>query len=183
MGRTRAAVLTGAVRAVEVHGARKATMADIAAAAGIAKGTLYNHFRTKEAVFAATLEASVERLADEATDIAGEHGPAPALAALARRISTSAALHRLREEPAALLPLVAISDAPIWKATREALAGVLAAAGCRTDAAAVEVALRWLVGHVAAERAEEIDGEAAVMAAGLSPSGPPGPSGTEDTSS
>ena len=53
MERTRAAVLDGAARAVEKHGARRATMGDIAVLAGIAKGTLYNHFRTKDAVYAA----------------------------------------------------------------------------------------------------------------------------------
>src|ERR1700759_5711760 len=65
MARTRAAVLDGASRAVEKHGARKATMADIASLAGIAKGTLYNHFRAKEAVYAAALDAGVRTLAAE----------------------------------------------------------------------------------------------------------------------
>src|ERR1700729_3949279 len=65
MARTRAAVLDGAARAVEKHGARKATMADIASLAGIAKGTLYNHFRAKEAVYAAALDAGIRSLATE----------------------------------------------------------------------------------------------------------------------
>src|SRR5437763_801411 len=65
MQRTRAAVIEGAVRAVEKHGARKTTMSDIAMLAGIAKGTLYNHFRTKEAVYAAAAEAGVRSLAQE----------------------------------------------------------------------------------------------------------------------
>ena len=65
MARTRAAVLDGASRAVEKHGARKATMADIASLAGIAKGTLYNHFRAKEAVYAAALDAGIRGLPAE----------------------------------------------------------------------------------------------------------------------
>src|SRR3954447_2779947 len=70
MGRTRVAVLDGAARAVEKHGARKATMADIASLAGIAKGTLYNHFRAKEAVYAAALDAGIRSLADECVTVA-----------------------------------------------------------------------------------------------------------------
>ena len=65
MQRTRAAVLDGAVRAVEKHGARRTTMADIAMLAGVAKGTLYNHFRTKEAVYSATAEAELRSLGAE----------------------------------------------------------------------------------------------------------------------
>ena len=49
MNRTRAALLDGARRAVESSGT-KITMAQVAAAAGVAKATLYNHFRTREAV-------------------------------------------------------------------------------------------------------------------------------------
>src|ERR1700722_18099295 len=61
MNRTRAALLTGARRAVEVSGT-KITMAQVAAAAGVAKATLYNHFRTREAVLAALLLDEVETL-------------------------------------------------------------------------------------------------------------------------
>ena len=57
MGRTRDAALAGAVRSVAKYGARKSTMGDIAMLAGIAKATLYNHFRTKPEVYAATVAA------------------------------------------------------------------------------------------------------------------------------
>src|SRR5204863_3827131 len=69
MGRTRVAVLDGASRAVEKHGARKTTMADIANLAGIAKGTLYNHFRTKDAVYAAALDGAVRSLGEECVPV------------------------------------------------------------------------------------------------------------------
>src|SRR5947209_12498031 len=87
MQRTRAAVLDGAVRAVEKHGARRATMADIAMLAGIAKGTLYNHFRTKEAVYAAAVEAGVRNLAQECAAVARED-VAEALALAAERLGS-----------------------------------------------------------------------------------------------
>ncbi len=60
MNRTRAALLDGARRAVEVNGT-KITMAQVAAAAGVAKATLYNHFRTREAVLAALVLDEVAR--------------------------------------------------------------------------------------------------------------------------
>jgi AcrR family transcriptional regulator len=72
MARTRAAVLDGASRAVEKHGARKATMADIASLAGIAKGTLYNHFRAKEAVYGAAVDAGIRAIAAECVAAARE---------------------------------------------------------------------------------------------------------------
>ena len=64
MQRTRSALLDGAVRAIEKHGARRATMADIAMLAGVAKGTLYNHFRTKEAIYTATADAALRSLCE-----------------------------------------------------------------------------------------------------------------------
>ena len=100
MERTRAAALDGAVRAVEKHGARRATMADIAALAGIAKGTLYNHFRTKDAVYAGAVEAGVRALADEA-GAAARDDMADALALAAERLGSHPALRRVAaEEPA-----------------------------------------------------------------------------------
>jgi AcrR family transcriptional regulator len=94
MARTRAAVLDGAARAVEKHGARRTTMADIANLAGIAKGTLYNHFRAKEAVFTATITAGVRSLTDECVTVATDD-LADALALAADRLGTHPALCRL----------------------------------------------------------------------------------------
>ena len=48
MGRTRTAALDGARRVLAEHGLRKATMGDVAVRGGLAKATLYNHFRTKD---------------------------------------------------------------------------------------------------------------------------------------
>jgi AcrR family transcriptional regulator len=64
MNRTRGALLAGAARAVATSGT-KITMAQVAAAAGVAKATLYNHFRTREAVLAALLVHQVDALIEE----------------------------------------------------------------------------------------------------------------------
>src|SRR3954447_15000654 len=63
MDRTRAALLAGAARAVAASGT-KITMAQVATAAGVAKATLYNHFRTREAVLAALVLPQGDEIID-----------------------------------------------------------------------------------------------------------------------
>src|SRR6059036_3583904 len=115
MQRTRAAVLDGAVRAVEKHGARRTTMADIAMLAGIAKGTLYNHFRTKDAVYAAAIEAGIRSLTEECATVADDD-LAEALALAAERLGSHPALRRVAgDEPATLAMLMCPTDSPAWE--------------------------------------------------------------------
>jgi AcrR family transcriptional regulator len=175
MERTRAAVLDGAVRAVDKHGARKATMGDIAMLAGIAKGTLYNHFRDRDAVYAAALDAGVRTLADEAA-LAAREDLAEALALAAERIGRHPALRRIAaDEPVVLAALVTPTDGPIWTAARDGVAAVLAAAGAVTerpggaaaaDPVAVEVVLRWLLSFVT-DPGVDVAGQAELVAAAV----------------
>ncbi|MCW2607721.1 MAG: Transcriptional regulator, TetR family, partial [Frankiales bacterium] len=62
MGRTRTAILAAAAACVEQQGVRRTTMGDVAMMSGVAKATLYNHFRTKDDVLAALVEHEVVRL-------------------------------------------------------------------------------------------------------------------------
>lgn len=174
MGRTRAAVLDGAVRAVEKYGMRKATMADIASLSGIAKGTLYNHFRTKDAVLAAAVDAAVAELGVECAQLAGED-LAAALALAAERVSTNPALRRVAaDEPAVLGALLRMDDSPRWRAARAAASAVLAAAGRTDDAGGVDTLLRWVASHAATAGTDEaIRRGAEVLAAGLPVAGQP----------
>jgi AcrR family transcriptional regulator len=166
MARTRAAVLDGAARAVEKHGARRSTMADIAMLAGIAKGTLYNHFRTKEAVYAAALDAGVRNLAEECTALAGDD-LAEALAVAAERVGQHPALRRIAaDEPLALAPLVTLGEGEPWTAARAGVACMLRAAGRVDDEAAVDLVLRWLVSFITTA-GHHVEREAALLAAGL----------------
>jgi AcrR family transcriptional regulator len=149
MARTRAAVLDGASRAVEKHGARKATMADIASLAGIAKGTLYNHFRAKEAVYTAALETGIRSLAAECTASAHED-LVEALTFAAERVGNHPALRRIAaDEPAAMASLVTPTDQPLWGLARAGVRDTLSAAGAPTGGAAVDLVLRWVVSFVA----------------------------------
>ena len=166
MQRTRVAVLDGAVRAVEKHGARRATMSDIATLAGIAKGTLYNHFRTKDAVYAATIEAGVRSLTEECVTVADDD-LADALALAADRLSTNPALRRVAaDEPGTLAGLLCPGDGPAWTRARDSVRYVLDAAARDTSDAAVDVVLRWLVSFVGTP-GRDVEAQAALVAAGI----------------
>jgi AcrR family transcriptional regulator len=141
MNRTRAALLDGARRAVEVSGT-KITMAQVAAAAGVAKATLYNHFRTREAVLEALLLDEVSALAERA------HGQAlpEALVAVAEALSDHPLLAKLaRAEPGTIAALGRIDRrAEGWRIAAAAVDELLAADG-RTGRGLV---LRWLASFV-----------------------------------
>src|SRR3954468_16001774 len=123
MGRTRAAVIDGAQRAVEKHGSRKATMADIASLAGVAKATLYNHFRTKRDVYAATVEAEIEVLGAECVRLSADDGLAAALTRAAERLGSHPALRRISsDEPAVLARLQTPDAGGAWPLARAAVA-------------------------------------------------------------
>jgi AcrR family transcriptional regulator len=156
-------------------------MADIAMLAGVAKGTLYNHFRTKEAVYSATADAAIRSLADECSVVAAED-LAEALALAADRIATHPALRRIAaEEPAVLACLIAIGESGVWASARTVIGAVLAAAGAPADAVQVDLVLRWLVSFVATP-GREVDAQAAAIATGVKAQAPV-PVGIVDTSS
>jgi AcrR family transcriptional regulator len=173
MGRTRAAVIDGAQRAVEKYGSRKTTMADVASLAGVAKATLYNHFRTKHDVFAATVEAEVEALGTECAAIAADDGLAPALVRAAERIGSHPAARRVAaEEPAVLARLTTPAEGGGWPVVRRAVAQTLVAARSPSGSAEVESVLRWLVTFVGAPGGnDEIATGARLLAVGLAQAG------------
>lgn len=145
MGRTRSAVLEGAARSIEKYGSRRTTMADIAALAGVAKATVYNHFRTKPEVYAALVVAEVETLAAACLPLAGSGRLAEALTAAAERIGSHPVVRRLAaEEPAVLARLVTPSGAAGWQVARRAVTAGLTAAGRAAEPSAVDAVLRWL---------------------------------------
>lgn len=141
MGRTRAALLDGARRAVEVSGT-KITMAQVAAAGGVAKATLYNHFRTREAVLAALLEDEVTSL----TAALADRPLADALAAAANTLSEHPLLRALAQlEPATLSRLGAIDPAARgWQLAREGVDAALAG----SSRGGTDLVLRWLTSFV-----------------------------------
>ena len=161
MSRTRAALLAGAARAVEVSGTR-ITMAQVAAAAGVAKATLYNHFRTREAVLGALVVDQVDAIIDAQ---AGK----PLTSALADAASALSA-HPVRRglarlEPAVLAGLGRIdSGADGWQHARAAVGAALAA----ESRGGADTVLRWLASFVlSAADPESIGRDVAILLDGL----------------
>jgi AcrR family transcriptional regulator len=141
MNRTRAGLLAGAARAFAEHGLRRSTMQSIAAAAGVAKATLYNHFRTKDEVAAALLTAELDRLSALAASLPRDQ----ALGALSDELGAHPVLRRLAAtEPEALTSLLAV-DGERWTEMTTRLGAALKLDG---DGDGAELAGRWLLGVV-----------------------------------
>ncbi len=136
-------------------------MGEVAAFGGVAKATLYNHFRTKDDVWSALVCAEVESLTAECTDLP----LAAALEHAATRISAHPAIRRLAAaDPASLAELATGSDAPGWQAARQAVRIALGAAGRHGD----DIVLRWLSSHLTTPAGPDVLQESvAVLIAGL----------------
>jgi AcrR family transcriptional regulator len=161
MSRTRTALLAGAGRAVEVSGT-KITMAQVAAAGGVAKATLYNHFRTREAV----LDALVIHQVDALIDAQAGKPLAEALADAATAIATSPVRRGLaRVEPAVLAAVGRVDLVTAgWRRAREAVDAALAAAGRE----GTDTVLRWLASFLITEAdLDAIHRDLSVLLAGL----------------
>jgi AcrR family transcriptional regulator len=139
MGRTRLGLLAGASRAFADRGLRRSTMQSIAAAAGVAKATLYNHFRTKDDVVRALLAAELDRLTEQAAGLP----LAEALVALSDELGGHPVLRRLAETDPELLTSVLTIGGEQWT-------GVLGRLGTALGLAddGVELVARWLLGVV-----------------------------------
>jgi AcrR family transcriptional regulator len=161
MNRTRSALLAGAARAVASTGT-KITMAQVAAAAGVAKATLYNHFRTREAVLAGLLAAEVDALVEAHAD----KSLAAALVDAATAISEHPVRRALAQlEPGVLARIARIdSSAAGWQRAADAVRALLA----RDSRGGDEIVLRWLSSFVVSPgNVASIVAEASVLLAGL----------------
>src|SRR3954469_1953906 len=123
-------------------------MQAIAAAAGVAKATLYNHFRTKDEVARELLATEMDRLAPLGAPPPRAPGPAPllpplplaeALAALSDECAGNPVLRRLTQTEPELIAVLFTTER--WP---ELTARVAAALGVDDEGA--ELAARWLLG-------------------------------------
>ncbi len=139
MSRTRRGLLTGARTAFAERGLKKTTMQHVAAAAGVAKATLYNHFRTKDDVAHALIAFELDRLAA----LAAELPLTVAVPALAEEVGAHPVLRRLAEtEPEVLVQMMGL-DAARWGDVVLTLAAAL-----RISRPEAELVCRWLLGLV-----------------------------------
>jgi AcrR family transcriptional regulator len=146
MSRTREGLLDGALSAVERVGVRRLTMSLVASRSGVAKATLYNHFRTRDDLLVALVDREARIVAQRALDAAARGSAADALDRAATDLGEHVAVRRLAEtEPEALLVLVTPEESATWDLVRVALADVL---GPDADPAAVELALVWLLAQL-----------------------------------
>ncbi len=161
MNRTRAALVDGAREAVTAS-ATKITMAQVATSAGVAKATLYNHFRTREAVLAALLADEVNRLVGTAAD----RGLAEALADTALALSENPMLRTIaRLEPATLALLAQVDMAAEgWRRARDAIRTLL----CEAGRGGTGTVLRWLASYVVTPAAcADIAADVEILLTGL----------------
>lgn len=144
MHRTRAALLDAAEHCIARYGARHTTMGDVALKAAVAKGTLYNHFRTKEDLLAGLVQARVDDVAQACLGRAGE-GAAVVLAAAAEAVCRNEALRRVVTEEPALAARLAAAEGPGRGRALDAVRRVLeAATGRPVGEASAQLTLQWL---------------------------------------
>jgi AcrR family transcriptional regulator len=144
MGRTRSALLQATADCVARYGIRKTTMVDVASKSGVAKATLYNHFRTKDDVLAALVEQHVADLVGVCVATAAAEGLVSALARAAEALATSAPLRKAADgEQGLLAPLVTPGDGRGWQLARDGVAAVLTAGRASSGPVEVELVLRW----------------------------------------
>jgi AcrR family transcriptional regulator len=72
----RDAIYEGAVAVLAEHGLNGATMDRVAAAAGVAKGSLYNYFRSKDELLTFVHEKTIQPLLDANEEVAASEQPA-----------------------------------------------------------------------------------------------------------
>lgn len=69
MNKTKNLIFQSAIKIFSESGYRGATMDDIAANAGLAKGTLYYHFKSKEEIFNFIVEEGLQILENEVSEV------------------------------------------------------------------------------------------------------------------
>jgi AcrR family transcriptional regulator len=147
MGRTRTAALEGARRVLAEVGLRKATMTDVAVRGGLAKATLYNHFRTKDDLVEGLVRDDVSDLAADCRDLAADD-LVVALTRAADAVASHPVLVGLRTvEPSALLTVAVPASGDLWDDVRTETAAVLDAGERASGPDQVDLVLRWLAGH------------------------------------
>lgn len=156
MARTRAAVLDGALKALTKQGVRATTMGDVATLGGVAKATLYNHFRRKEDVWRALADAEVRRIVADCLPLANQD-LVIALDAAADRVATHPAVRRIAAEEPQMLGALTAPDpsSPAWNTAVCGVRAMLEAAGRPPSPGAIDLVLRWLLSHIGMAGTEE----------------------------
>ncbi|MCA1824513.1 MAG: TetR/AcrR family transcriptional regulator [Mycobacteriales bacterium] len=185
MARTRASILAATSRCLLRFGTRKTTMGDIAREAGVAKATLYNHFRSRDEVYAALVGAEVDELLIRADvgftagrGVPGGAGSPDAMAAVfadcARAVTDHRVVRRLADSEPGVVAELLRPGSEAWAGAREHLterlleAQVAGAVHPRRAAGdAAELVMRWVLSHAMWPASADVEDAAAVLARGL----------------
>lgn len=186
MARTRTGLLAAARVALAKYGVRKATMGDVATVAGVAKATVYNHFRTRGELVLALAENDVRVLIAELADRAQREGMVTALATAARELAEHPVVRRLGTDEPALLGALVLPRGPgqgVWTMARDLLAPQIATiTGVDGATAGTDVVVRWLGGHLLwAGSPAETEAGARIVVGGLTPAPPVAPAPKSST--
>jgi AcrR family transcriptional regulator len=148
---TRDVILDAVDALLARYGYSKMTIDDVAAAAGIGKGTIYLHFESKEDLVLSHVDRIVERVVARLADIAASRAPWPGRV---RRMLRERVLMRLdavqhyseslSDLLAAIRPALLVRHKQHFAREAEALARPLAEAGFRPEAA-LETAQAMLI--------------------------------------
>jgi AcrR family transcriptional regulator len=142
MARTRDGLLDGALVSIQRDGLSHLTMSGICTRSGVAKATLYNHFRTKPEVMAALVAREVDRAADAALTAGTGGDVVDALDAAATYVAGFRPGRQVAvDSPGALVPLLTVGDSPGWTYARGRTAEVLAV---EPDHPVVDLVILWL---------------------------------------
>lgn len=162
MSRSRVGILAGASECIIRFGTRKTTMGDIARVGGVAKATLYNHFRDKSELYAALVAGEVESVISRCdAAYAGSSGDplASALSVAATTLSEHPVLRRIAEtEPVVLGSVLRTGDQGPWLRARTYASGLL---GSPEPSPAGDLMVRWVASHAGWPAAEEAIADAA----------------------
>lgn len=69
MNKTKKAIFDAAIKIFSINGYEGATMDDMAQEAGVAKGTLYYHFKSKEEIFKYVITEGIEVIKEQITEV------------------------------------------------------------------------------------------------------------------
>ena len=173
--RTRARILTEAAKAVRASGPHKVGVAEVMARAGLTHGGFYAHFKSKDALLAATIARMFEAPLETLDALAAERPAREALAGYVRFYLSAA--HRDAHDAGCPLPGL-VSESPRLSQTGRAsfeagvtalqarLASLMHEAGSSEPEAAARSMLSELLGALSVARAMSDVGKSdAVMAA------------------
>jgi AcrR family transcriptional regulator len=163
-------ILAGARATIIQGGVRRMTMSAVAERGGVAKATVYNHFRSRGELLDGLLADELARLLQKADDA----GPSTVeqLTAVAQSIARNPLLDAIRQhEPEVLAGLTGFAGPEVadrWADVIVVLRARLAEQGVRSDEVAVDLLLRWLLSVVLAPASSDrIAAEATLLAVAL----------------